>query len=90
MWKEDKRKELIIKRFNSLAGRRQYWKDRNRYYYHDQERYFRFLIPGGLSVLEIGCGTGDLLHAMKPKRGVGIDFSPEMLKIAREKYPDLE
>jgi len=84
------KKEEIIKRFDNLAPRRQRWKERNRYYYDDQERYFRFLIPEGLSILELGCGTGDLLQALKPKRGVGVDFSPEMLKIARNRYPDLE
>jgi len=84
------KKEDIAKRFDALAAKRQYWKDRNRYYYDEQEKYFRFLVPEGLSILELGCGTGDLLNMLKPKRGVGIDFSPEMLDIAKKQYPDLE
>jgi len=83
-------KEQIKKRFDSLAEKRQYWRKRNRYYYDNQEEYFRFLVPEGLSVLELGCGAGDLLYALRPKRGVGIDFSPEMVRIARERYPNLE
>jgi SAM-dependent methyltransferase len=83
-------KENIRKRFDALAVKRQYWKDHNRYYYDDQEEYFRFLTPGGQSVLELGCATGDLLNALEPKRGVGVDFSDEMVRIARKKYPFLE
>ena len=83
-------KEKIRKRFDLLAEKRQYWRNRNRYYYDNQEKYFRFLIPEGLSILELGCGTGDLLYALRPKRGVGIDFSSEMVRIARERYPNLE
>ena len=83
-------RDEIIKRFDDLAENRQSWRKRNRYYYDDQERHYQFLIPEGLSVLELGCGTGDLLHALKPKRGVGIDFSSKMLELARERYPQLE
>jgi ubiquinone/menaquinone biosynthesis C-methylase UbiE/GT2 family glycosyltransferase len=84
------KKEEIIRRFNNLAPQRYYWKARNQYYYDNQEKYSRFLVPEGLSILELGCGTGDLLHALQPRRGVGIDFSEEMLKIAKNRYPDLE
>jgi len=84
------KKEEIIERFDSLAEKRQYWKDRNRYYYRDQEKYFRFLVHERLSILELGCGTGELLNALRPKRGVGVDFSPEMLRIARARYPNIE
>ena len=56
------KKEEIIERFDILAEKRQYWKDRNRYYYKDQEKYFRFLVPERLSILELGCGTGELLN----------------------------
>jgi ubiquinone/menaquinone biosynthesis C-methylase UbiE len=83
-------KKEIVKRFDALAGKRQYWIERNKYYYDYQKRYFRFLIPEGLSLLELGCGTGDLLNALKPKHGIGIDFSSEMVRIAGKQYPDLE
>ena len=87
---DHKRKEELISRFDKLAGQRETWINRNRYYYEDQARYYRFLVPEGLSVLELGCGTGDLLQALKPRRGVGVDFSGEMIGIAKEKYPGLE
>ena len=51
---------------------------------------FRFLVPPGLSVLEIGCGSGDLLASLKPATGVGVDFSPRMLELARARHPGLE
>ena len=40
-------------------------------------------------MLEIGCGTGDLLNALAPSRGVGVDLSPATVRIARSKYPAL-
>ncbi len=87
---DEKKKEELISRFNHLAGERETWIKKNRYYYEDQRRYYRFLVSEGLSVLELGCGTGDLLHALKPKRGVGVDFSGEMIRKAKERYPDLD
>lgn len=58
--------------------------------YHRRLReIYRLLISPGLSVLEVGCGSGDLLAAVSPARGVGVDFSAEMLKLAREKHPSL-
>jgi ubiquinone/menaquinone biosynthesis C-methylase UbiE len=87
---DKERKQELIRRFDRLAEERQGWIERNRYYYDDQLRYYRFLVPEGLTLLELGCGTGDLLHALRPRRGVGVDFSGEMVKRARERHPDLE
>lgn len=39
--------------------------------------------------MEVGCGEGDLLASVKPSYGVGIDFSPEMVALARARHPDL-
>jgi SAM-dependent methyltransferase len=80
----------IATRFDGLAERREEWIARNRYYYEDQKRYYRFLVPEGLSVLEVGCGTGDLLASLKPEHGVGIDISSEMIRIAGQRHPTLE
>lgn len=41
-------------------------------------------------MLEIGSGTGDLLAAVEPSEGVGIDISREMVELAKRKYPGLE
>ena len=42
---------------------------------------YRFLVPPGQRVLELGCGSGDLLAALRPACGVGVDFSAEMVKL---------
>lgn len=83
-------KKSLIEYYDQMAKDRENWKKKSRYYYQQLEKYFSFLIPAGSSVIEIGCGTGELLSAVKPSRGVGIDFSQEMIKIARNKFPHLE
>jgi SAM-dependent methyltransferase len=62
--------------------------------FHAQLRaHFRHRIPEGERVLELGCGAGDLLAALKPSRGLGLDFSPAMIEKARARHggaPGLE
>jgi ubiquinone/menaquinone biosynthesis C-methylase UbiE len=72
--------------FDSAAETRLKWRKRNRYYNELLEKYFRFIIPASSKVLEVGCGTGDLLNAVNPKIGVGIDYSPNMINVASEKH----
>ena len=50
----------------------------------------RFLIPPGSRVLDIGCGIGDTLAALRAFVGLGLDFSPAMIDVARDRHPDLE
>ena len=76
--------------FDQLAPGRAEWIEKNAYFYQEDERYMRFLIPEGQRVLEIGCGIGQLLAALKPSHGLGIDISPQMVDQARARYPGLE
>jgi ubiquinone/menaquinone biosynthesis C-methylase UbiE len=75
--------------FDSIAESRQKWRKRNRYYNALLEKYFKFIIPAGSKVLEIGCGTGELLNAVQPIKGVGIDYSEKTVKIASDNFKDL-
>lgn len=47
----------------------------------------RQLILPGRRVYEGGCGRGELLRALRPARGLGVDFSPAMIREAREADP---
>ena len=79
-----------IKYFDSVAEEREKWRRKSAYYHKELEKYLRFLVPPNLSIIEIGCGTGDLLAALNPSRGLGIDISPKMVEIARKKFPGLQ
>ena len=46
----------------------------------------RAAIEVDASVLEVGCGAGDLLAGLNPRRGWGVDISPAMVARAREKW----
>jgi len=82
-------KEEIQKYFDQIAPQLDEWNWRNRYYYQDLERLHQFLVPAGSRVLEIGCGTANLLASVAPEVGVGIDFSAPVVALARSKYPYL-
>jgi len=60
-------------------------------YYHDRLVVtYRHLVPAGATVLEVGCSSGDLLSALKPSVGVGVDFSQVAVDKARIAHPQLE
>ena len=85
---KSKRKETIRAWMDKNARDRTYWLERNKYYYEEHYRYLRFLIPENLRVLDIGCGLGDQLAALKPSLGIGIDISPVIIDIARNRHSD--
>jgi 2-polyprenyl-3-methyl-5-hydroxy-6-metoxy-1,4-benzoquinol methylase len=58
-------------------------------YHRRLEEMYRHLVSPGLRVLELGSGPGDLLAAVHPSRGVGIDFSSAMVELAGRRHPDL-
>lgn len=72
--------------FNKIARRYDYYKNKNSFYYENLKKLLRDLIPKDKTVLEFGCGTGDLLASLKPKVGYGVDISSEMIRIANAKH----
>lgn len=53
-------------------------------------RYYNLLIPAEASVLEVGCGAGELLAHLRARRRVGVDLSPRQIEAARERVPAAE
>jgi len=49
--------------------------------------YYRNLIPAGASVLEIGCGAGNLLELLPNRDVVGIDLSENQVAASRARLP---
>jgi len=76
--------------FDRFAAEEDRWRWRNRTYHRQIESVYRFLVPPGASVLEVGCGSGNLLAALRPSRGVGVDVSAAMVERAQAKHPELE
>src|SRR6266508_5982194 len=83
------RKRDIRRLADASAPERRKWLARAAFFHQEDLRYLKFLIPEGARVLELGCGTGDLLAALKPSFGVGVDFSAGMIEEARKAHPDL-
>jgi SAM-dependent methyltransferase len=59
---------------------------RHRYYYDSLTRILRVRVPPGERVLDVGCGSGQMLAALEPSRGVGIDVSAPAIRDARQRY----
>ena len=83
------RKQELRQQTDASASERRNWLARTRFFHDEDLRYLKFLIPEGARVLELGCGTGDVLAALKPSHGVGVDFSEGMIAQARRANPDL-
>ncbi|MDQ3200261.1 MAG: glycosyltransferase [Verrucomicrobiota bacterium] len=84
----EERRQRTAQHLSELAERRAYWIDNNRYYYNLLSRLLRFLVEPGKSVLSVRCGPGDLLAAVRPARGVGVEISPQIIEVARQRYPE--
>lgn len=52
--------------------------------------YYNLLIPADASVLEIGCGSGDLLARLNGRKKVDVDLSSAQITAARHRLPQAE
>jgi 2-polyprenyl-3-methyl-5-hydroxy-6-metoxy-1,4-benzoquinol methylase len=82
-------KSPVEKHFDSIADKYDYFKKRNWYYYQNLKKLYRELVLPQQKVLEIGCGTGDLISSVEAQDAFGIDISSEMIRIARKKHSNV-
>lgn len=80
---------IVQQFFGKNAQKRRDARKRHRYYWDDISRTLDYFIHAEDSVLEIGCGGGELLGYLKAADKTGIDFSAEMLDLARKSFPDI-
>jgi len=90
MNKYSKRKQLIKEQADRLAKNRNSWIKKNSYFYKSDYSYMQFLVGDDKRILELGCGTGQLLNALEPLHGVGVDLSEGMIGVAQEDFPHLK
>ena len=83
------RKQQIRHLADASAPQRRDWLARASFFHAEDLLYLKFSIGEGARVLELGCGTGDLLAALKPSYGVGVDISEGMIAEACKAHPFL-
>jgi SAM-dependent methyltransferase len=80
----------VVAYFDAFAPAAQRWQRLNATYHRLVAHLARFHILPGASVLEIGSGAGDLLAALEPNHGVGVDLSARMVELAHSLHPQLD
>src|SRR5260370_18135201 len=83
------RKAVLQSLSDANSADRETWLRRGAFFHREDLLYLQFLIPQGLRVLELGCGTGHLLAALQPSFGVGVDLRDGITAQARTEQPDL-
>ena len=84
------RKKKIKNFFNSVNLDRAKWLRKGKTFHNEDIKFLREIVPQDSNILELGCGNGHLLSSLKPKYGLGIDFSKNLIKEAKKKYTKLD
>ena len=64
-----------------------YWLKKNWYYHAYRQSVYSFLIAKDKRVLQLGCRNGQLLKAVQPCYGVGLESDPVARAQAQQDYP---
>jgi ubiquinone/menaquinone biosynthesis C-methylase UbiE len=84
------KKEQLQSYYDQAATDRIRYRNSRSYYWNYITRYTGYYIHEDDSVLEVGCGTGELLSALPGRRKVGVDFSSNMIEQGLQQFPELD
>ncbi len=74
--------------FENAASNWQKYRQRRSYYWNSITDYVGYYIHPDNTVLEIGCGTGELIASVNGSHKVGIDFCESLIEQARKAHPN--
>ena len=76
--------------YDNIAQSRKKWiKKSSAFHKEDRLNLNEFILPDS-KVLELGCGTGNLLKSINPRYGVGVDISKEIIKEAKKENKEID
>lgn len=81
------KKDQLKNYFDKAATTRIKYRKGKKYYWDSITEYCNFFVHAESTVLEIGCGTGELLAQIDGREKTGIDFSPKMIEEAKQQFP---
>ena len=85
MIKKQQYKEYFTKHSDNWVK----YRKKRAYYWDSITKYCNYFIHQNSSVLEVGCGTGELLASVKSENRTGIDFCEPLIEKAKSTYPDI-
>jgi len=83
-------KDAVVHYYDKVGMQFEHFERINHYFYKYRRNLLKKFIPKDSIVLDLGCGTGDNLFALQPKKGLGIDSCPRMIEIAKERFNNLQ
>ena len=75
--------------WDKVAKKLERWTGLGSYYQKRVAQVYRFNIPPNQEIMEIGCGSGNLIASLNPSFGLGIDISSNMVKRAKHLHPEI-
>ena len=70
--------------YDGVAKNRKKWIEKGSTFHREDTLNLKELILPKSRILELGCGTGNLLKSLEPSYGVGVDLSKEIIKEANK------
>ncbi len=83
------KKEYYHSFFERTARSRVSYRKRHSYYWDSITDYINYYVREDDSILEVGCGTGELLGRIGGREKMGIDFSQAMIEGAKAQFPSI-